>query len=111
MPNKASKNVDVALKLNADNASKDDDIDVVRGNFPANHGILKDAGTVTRRRNYKDKASKNVDVALKLNSDNASKDDYIDVVRCNFPANYDILMDAGTVTRRRIYKDVLSSFK
>ena len=33
VPNKASKNVDVALKLNADNASKDDDIDVVRGNF------------------------------------------------------------------------------
>ena len=66
---------------------------------------------MTRRRNYKDKASKNVDVALKLNSDNASKDDYIDVVRCNFPANYDILMDAGTVIRRRIYKDVLSSFK
>ena len=54
MPNKASKNVDVALKLNADDASKDDDIDIVRGIFPANHGILKDAGTVTRRRTYKE---------------------------------------------------------
>ena len=33
VPNKASKNVDVALKLNPDDASKDDDIDIVRGNF------------------------------------------------------------------------------
>ena len=54
MPNKASKNVDVALKLNPDDASKDDDIDIVRGNFSTNHGILKDAGTVTRRRTYKE---------------------------------------------------------
>ena len=54
VPNKASKNVDVVLKLNADDASKDDDIDIVRGNCPANHGILKDAGTVTRRRTYKE---------------------------------------------------------
>ena len=54
MPSKASKNVDVALKLNADNASKDDAIDVVRGNFPANHGILKNAGTVTHRTSYRD---------------------------------------------------------
>ena len=54
VPNKALKNVDVALKLNADDASKNDDIDTVRGNFPANHGILKDAGTVTRRRTYKE---------------------------------------------------------
>ena len=54
VPNKASKNVDVALKLNPDDASKDDDIDIVRRNFPANHGILKDAGTVTRRRTYKE---------------------------------------------------------
>ena len=54
MPNKASKNVDVALKLNPDDASKDDDIDIVHGTFPANHGTLKDAGTVTRRRTYKE---------------------------------------------------------
>ena len=54
MPNKASKNVDVALKLNTDDASKDDDIDIVRGIFPANRGILKDAGTVTHRRTYKE---------------------------------------------------------
>ena len=53
-PNKASKNVDVALKLKTDNASKDDDIDVVRGNFPANHGILKDVDTVTCPRINKD---------------------------------------------------------
>ena len=33
VPNKASKNVDVALKLNADDASEYDDIDIVRGNF------------------------------------------------------------------------------
>ena len=54
VPNKASKNVDVVLKLNADDASKDDDIDIVRGIFPANHSILKDVGTVTRRRTYKE---------------------------------------------------------
>ena len=54
VPNKALNNVDVALKLNADDASKNDDIDKVRGIFPANHGILKDAGTVTRRRTYKE---------------------------------------------------------
>ena len=53
VPSKASKNVDVALKLNADNVSKDDDIDVVRGNFSANHRIQKNEGTVTRRRIYK----------------------------------------------------------
>ena len=57
MPNKASKNVDVALKLNAHNASKDNDIDAVRGDFPANHDILKDAGTVTHRRTYKEALS------------------------------------------------------
>ena len=33
VPNKASKNADVVLKLNSDNASKDGNIDVVRGNF------------------------------------------------------------------------------
>ena len=54
VPNKALNNVDVALNLNADDASKNDGIDKVRGIFPANHGILKDAGTVTRRRTYKE---------------------------------------------------------
>ena len=44
----------LTLKLNADDASKDDDIDIVRGIFPANHGILKDVGTTTRHRTYKE---------------------------------------------------------